>query len=134
MKYNITDFMGYTLTVRPRLELYSVQDFMGKEMPGLGIVLEDITESEQNPTEYCVLTVSLGEFIGMKNCAYIDSNNCDFTEQLMEQGFGKPTGLTGRSGFCEYPLWIFEEEMLREMGAEKYQAYSDAYERCQSGA
>ena len=51
---------------------------MGKEMPGLAIVLEDVTNVAE-PEEYCMLTVSFGEFIGMKNCAYIDSNNCDFT-------------------------------------------------------
>ncbi len=131
MKYNITDFMGNSLTVRPRLELYSVQDFMEKEMPGLGIVLENITEDEHNPMEYCNLTVSFGEYIGIKNCAYIDANNCDFTEQLIEQGLGKPTGLTRHSGFCEYPLWIFEEDTLREMGAENYQIYSEAYDKYQ---
>ena len=52
MKYQIKDFYGQELTVQPRLELYSVQDFMGNEMPGLAIVLEDVTdESEPEPEQ-----------------------------------------------------------------------------------
>ena len=50
----------------------------------------------------------------MKNCAYIDTNNCDFTDQLLEQGIAQPTGFTKHSGFCEYPLWVFDEEKLKE--------------------
>ena len=114
MQYQIKDFYGRELTVQPRLELYSVTDFMGKEMPGLAIVLEDVTNVAE-PEEYCMLTVSFGEFIGMKNCAYIDSNNCDFTAQLLEQGMAKPTGFTKHSGFCEYPLWEFDEQSLKDM-------------------
>ena len=83
-------------------------------------------------TEYCMLTVSFGEFIGMKNCAYIDSNNCDFTAQLLEQGMAKPTGFTKHSGFCEYPLWEFDEQSLKDMGAENYEKYNTAYEQYMS--
>ena len=126
-KYNICDFMGNKLTVQPRLELYSVRDFMGKEMPGLAIVLVDVTD-ETSPEEFCVLTVSFGEFIGMKNCAYIDSNNCDFTDQLLEQGMATPTGFTKNSGFCVYPLWVFDEESLKAMGAENYAKYCAEYD------
>jgi hypothetical protein len=128
MKYNIKDFYDNEVTVQPRLELYSVRDFMGKEMPGLAIILEDITD-ESAPQEFCMLTVSFGEFIGMKNCAYIDTNNCDFADQLIEQGMATPTGFTKRSGFCEYPLWAFDEQSLMEMGAENYAKYTTAYEQ-----
>ena len=131
MQYQIKDFYGRELTVQPRLELYSVTDFMGKEMPGLAIVLEDVTNVAE-PEEYCMLTVSFGEFIGMKNCAYIDSNNCDFTAQLLEQGMAKPTGFTKHSGFCEYPLWEFDEQSLKDMGSENYEKYNIAYEQYMS--
>lgn len=126
--YQIKDFYGNELTVKPRLELYSVRDFMGKEMPGLAIVLDHVTEGAE-PEEFCMLTVSFGEFIGMKNCTYIDVNNCDFTDQLIEQGIAAPTGLFKHSGFCKYPLWSFTEQSLRDMGAENYEKYNAAYEQ-----
>ena len=122
MDYKIKDSYGRELMVQPRLSLYSVRDFVGKEMPGLAITLIDATDSN-DPTDYCDLTVSFGEFIGMKNCAYIDTNNCDFADQLIKQGMATKTQFTKRSGFCEYPLWMFEEKDLREMGEAAYETY-----------
>ena len=128
MDYKIKDFYGRELMVQPRLALYSVRDFAGKEMPGLAITLIDVTDSN-DPTDYCDLTVSFGEFIGMKNCAYIDANNCDFADQLLKQGMATKTQFTKRSGFCEYPLWMFEEKDLREMGEAAYETYCLEYDK-----
>ena len=122
---------GEKITLKPRLELYSVEDFMGTELPGLAICLDEVDE-DGNPTEqYTVLTVSFGEFIGMKNVAYIDTNNNRWAhDELLEK---RPdiimnTGFTKRSGFCEYPLWAFAEDFLKEIGPENYKIYSDAYD------
>ena len=128
MNYKIKDFSGRELTVQPRLALYSVRDFTGKEMPGLAITLIDVTDVN-DPTDYCDLTVSFGEFIGIKNSAYIDTNNCDFADQLLAQGIAVPTAFTKQSGMCEYPLWLFDEETLKAMGAEAYELYHSEYEK-----
>lgn len=128
MDYKIKDFYGRELMVQPRLALYSVRDFTGKEMPGLAITLIDVTDSN-DPTDYCDLTVSFGEFIGMKNCAYIDANNCDFADQLLKQGMATKTQFTKKSGFCEYPLWLFEEKDLRDMGEATYETYCSEYDK-----
>ena len=58
MKYNIKDFYDNEVTVQPRLELYSVRDFMGKEMPGLAIILEDITDESAPKNSVCLLFLS----------------------------------------------------------------------------
>ena len=128
MDYKIKDFYGRELMVQPRLALYSVRDFAGKEMPGLAITLIDVTDSN-DPTDYCDLTVSFGEFIGMKNCAYIDANNCDFADQLLKQEMATKTQFAKKSGFCEYPLWLFEEKDLREMGEAAYETYCSEYDK-----
>ena len=127
MKYDITDFTGRQVTVSPRLALYAVKDFMGTELPGLAVILDDVADSTM-PEQYCMLTVSFGEFIGMKNCAYIDTNNCEFADQLCKQGLATDTGFYKSSGFCQYPLWEFNEATLREIDNETYQRYSDAYD------
>ena len=127
--FKITDYFGEPVTLRPRVELYSVKDFMGMKRPGLAIVLDEVGGDSGDLEQYAVLTVSFGEFIGMKNCAYIDTNNCPFAEQLLDQGIAEPTGLTKSSGFCEYPLWVFKEEFLQEIGGENYQKYSQAYDQ-----
>ena len=128
----INDYFGREVTLLPRVELYSVTDFMGKEMPGLAVVLDQLGETPAETEEYAVLTVSFGEFIGMKNSAYIDTNNCYFAQQILKQGVAKDTGLTKSSGFCEYPLWQFKEDFLREIGGANYEEYArqfDAYMR-----
>lgn len=127
--FRITDYFGDPVTLRPRVELYSVKDFMGTKRPGLAIVLDEVGGEAGDLEQYAVLTVSFGEFIGMKNCAYIDTNNCPFAEQLLEQGIAEPTGLYKTSGYCQYPLWQFKEEFLREIGGENYQKYSQAYDQ-----
>lgn len=128
MTYCIRDWFDNEIAIKPRLELYSVNDFMGKELPGLAIILENVTYGEDHAEEYDCLTVSFGEFIGMKNCAYIDTNNCPFASELLDQGIAQDTGFTKQSGFCEYPLWQFSEESLKEMGEENYAKYSEAYD------
>lgn len=128
MTLTITDYFGQRVELHPRVDLYTVKNFMGEEMPGLAIALYT-TDPETNEEQlYDVLTVSFGEFIGLRNSAYIDTNNCYFAHQLLEQGIAKDTGLTKQSGFCEYPLWIFDEKFLQEIGGEHYQEYLRAYD------
>lgn len=129
MTLEIKDFFGYPVKLKPRVELYAVSDFMGKEMSGLAIVLDEIRDSPDEETEeYAVLTKSFGEFISLKNSAYIDTNNCPFADQLLDQGIAKDTGLSRQSGFCRYPLWVFKEEFLKEIGGENYERYLREYE------
>ena len=125
----ITDYFGNPVTLRPRIELYSVTDFMGEELPGLAIVLDKIGDSSIELEQYAFLTVSFGEHISIKNSAYIDTNNCPFAEQLLEQGIAEPTGLCKTSGFCKYPLWVFKEEFLQAVGGENYQEYAKIYDQ-----
>lgn len=123
MKLEIKNYFGETVELVPKVALYSVKDFMGKELPGLAVLLET---TDGYP--YADLTVSFGEFIGLKNCAYVDTNNCDFASQILEQGVARETGFHKTSGFCPYPLWEFSEDFLRAAGEEAYQKYSDAYD------
>lgn len=127
MIYNITDYFGNRVPLRPRVELYTVKDeLMGKELPGLAIVLDEV--SDEQDMQYAVLTVSFGDFIGIKNAAYIDLNNCPFAGQLLEKGIAQDTGLTKNSGFCSYPLWVFREDFLQEYSGGNYEKYSAAFD------
>lgn len=123
MKIKIKDFLDKTVVLTPKVELYEVLDFMGEKMPGLAIAFKD-----DEDYQYCVLTVSFGEFIGIKNAAYIDVNNCPFADQLLASGIAEDAGFRKNSGFCSYPLWVFKEDFLVEHGKENYKKYSDAYD------
>ena len=66
-----------------------------------------------------VLTVNIG-LPGMIDDSYtaIDTNNCPFAEAfLLENGIGKKTGRTVRSGYCEYPIYEINKELLKEFAA-----------------
>ena len=125
MEIEFKDYFGEQLKLKPRVELYSVKDFTGKKMPGLAVVFDT---ADEDPEQYGVLTVSFGEMIGMKDCAYIDVNNFPGAEQLLGKGIAEDTGFTKRSGFCEYPLWHFKKEFLEECGGDNYRRYYEAYD------
>ena len=78
---------------------------------------------------FATLTKNFGEYIGMKFCAYVDTNNCRFADQLLELGIAIDTGFTKQSGFCTYPLWLFNEHFLKDVDEEKYRLYSEEYDK-----
>lgn len=57
-------------------------------------------------------------------CGYLDTNNLSNVENFIrENDLGEFTGLTGRSGYCEYPLYLFNVDKLRELCPEQMAAY-----------
>ncbi len=99
--------------VLPQLTYYTqVQDWLGEAKKNLAITLIEVETGD----DFGVLTVNLGEFIGAKNAAYIDTNNLPGADTwLIENGLAKATGLTKDSGYCTYPLVIFDEGFLRSI-------------------
>ena len=126
MKLEIRNFSGEKIQLEPRLGLYMVSDLTGTRLPGLAVFLDELTSAGREP--YCALTGSFGEFLGIKNSAYIDTNNCGFAEQLLKPEIAQATGLYKTSGFCRYPLWIFSEKFLKEVDEETYRKYAKEYD------
>ena len=124
MFFEVNTAYGGKVKVQPHVELYKVKDFMGKDLPGIAITLTEVDTGEP----FSVLTKSFGEFIGCKNAAYVDTNNCAYVKELLQEGVAMDTGLKKLSGYCQYPLWVFSEQFLKEHGAENYKKYSDAYD------
>ncbi len=58
-------------------------------------------------------------------CGYVDTNICpDLEEFIVKNGLGEFMDMTGHSGFCQYPLYRFHAEKLRELepyGMEVYE-------------
>ena len=122
---------GQSFTLTPEVKLYTTRDFMGEYMPGIALQLyvADETSETGYGEPFCLLTVNFGDFIGTKNAAYIDTNNCPFADQILKTGVAKDTGLYKESGFCKYPLWVFDEDFLKEHGSENYSFYSEKYDQ-----
>ena len=110
----------------PEVTAILVPDFMGREQLNIGINL--YTEDENGVKAFAELTKHFNEFIGQKNCAYVDTNNCPYADQLLEQGIAIDTGLTEQSGFCTYPLWQFNEDFLKSVNGKIYDLYSESFD------
>ena len=61
----------------------------------------------------CILTVFTGQWgVDMQT---VDVNNCPFAPKLIDDlGIGIDTLRRCKSGFCEYPVYIFNLEKIRE--------------------
>ena len=99
---------------------------MGEKMHNISLNFTHMEDGAEMP--FANFTLNFGEFLGMKNCAYVDTNNCWFADEILETGIAEDTGLTKISGFCKYPLWSFKEEFLEAVDKEVYQKYSDEYD------
>ena len=57
-------------------------------------------------------------------CGYVDINNCPELERFIEKyGLGEFTGMMGQSGYCSYPLYLFNPEKLREAAPEDMELF-----------
>ena len=79
---------------------------------------------------YATLSVNLPEHDPLKpNQTFIDTNNCFGAEAFLESldGAKKVTvngiPVTGRSGYCTYPLYEFDEKLLCELDAAGYKEH-----------
>ena len=125
-KFEISGFNLDKYEITPHLTLVDVTDFMGEKMHNLSISFTHIEDGAEMP--FANFTLNFGEFIGMKNSAYIDTNNCWFADEILQTGVAQDTGLTKISGFCKYPLWVFKEEFLEAVDKGVYQQYLNEFD------
>ena len=53
MLFEISEYYtGGKIRLKPRVELYDTRDFMGKLMPGLAIVLDEVDQNENVTEQY----------------------------------------------------------------------------------
>ena len=63
---------------------------------------------------FCTLTVNIMDGIASDEYQYVDTNNCPWALDFIESnGLGVSTGITGFSGFCEYPLVRFNIDKIK---------------------
>lgn len=94
-----------------------------------GCMYIGLVEQGEYPEPYGDLTVNL---VGRAPdyCGFVDLNNMPELEEFIEENkLGEFTGLTQRSGFCEYPLYLFNAERLRELCPDGMQAYETSIGR-----
>ncbi len=92
-----------------------VQIEINNYMNNNGLYLGLMGREEDDFEPYGDISVNLGTK-APDYCAYVDLNNMPELEKFIEENdLGEFTGLTQRSGFCEYPLYMFNVDKLREL-------------------
>ena len=90
-----------------------------------GCMYIGLVEQGEYPEPYGDLTVNLMGKVP-DYCGYVDLNNMPELEKFIaDNELGEFTGLMKRSGFCEYPLYLFNVDRLRELcpyGMQVYEA------------
>lgn len=80
--------------------------------------------SEEYPEPYGDVTVNIGH--APSYCGYLDLNNMPELEEFIKKNdLGEFTGIMQRSGFCEYPLYLFNVDKLRELAPEGMAKYEE---------
>ena len=75
------------------------------------------------PESYGDLTVNL-ESKAPDYCGYVDTSSMPELEKFItDHDIGEFTGLSKRSGFCEFPLYMFNPDKLRELCPDGMSAY-----------
>jgi hypothetical protein len=75
------------------------------------------------PEPYGSLTVNI-DAPAQDYCGYLDTNNLANAEKFVtENGLGEFTGITAKSGYCEFPLYMFNVNKLRELCPGQMEAY-----------
>ena len=76
-----------------------------------GNTLAVIMDEVESGDEYGTITVNLSHDIQDGYAAFVDTNNIPGIDTwLAEQGIARNTGILGRSGFCTYPLMLFDTD------------------------
>ena len=90
---------------------YDVSIETSKYVYGDNLAIYLITEDGE---PFATLTTNLAEWTLPNDKAFVDTNNCPWAEKFISDNkLGRPTGMTGTSGCCTYPLYRFDMDKLK---------------------
>lgn len=93
-------------------EEFSLNTFVGQYSTN-GNLYIGLHEDDGPFADLTTNIASLGD-----SCAAIDTNNCPWAEELIKRyKLGEKTGYSLRSGFCDYPVYRFNMDKVKEFEA-----------------
>ena len=93
---------------------YAVFPVKGKYLNNdtLAIMLKD---ADGYPFASLTVNIEASDFVASDRRAFVDVNNCPWAEEFIKDNYlGIPTGKIGFSGYCKYPLYEFNINLLYE--------------------
>lgn len=119
-KLMYTDSFGDTFEVFPKINYYADNNNL---YVGLDAYDEDIEAIDA----YCDITVNIDELPYLHSALDLTYSGMEKIKFLEENGFGRLTGEILFSGFCQYPVFAFNEDKIREINPEMFTAYAKAH-------
>jgi len=113
--------------------------YYNKNMLALSLIGAKTNDNKYAGQHIATLTVNLGNDIGNDSempfcCAFVDTNNNPGAEKFIEENqlgtkytrFGEP--VYAHSGFCQCPLYSFDQTKLEALDPKGFAEYKKAYE------
>ena len=121
-KLMYTDSYGDTFEVFPKINFYNSTNNL---YVGLDAYDEDLEANDS----YCHITVNLYELPYLHSAIDLTYGGEEKPKFLLENGFGDFTGEVINNGFGKYPVFVFNEDKLREIDPEAFAEYAKAHGR-----
>ena len=118
--YEYESEYGGKYTVAPYLNTYVDYDNIY-----LGLYCYDDELKGWEP--FCSVTVNIYDLPYLYGAIDTNNNGNKIVDFLEQNGFGIDTCLKAYSGYCEYPIFKFDEEKLREIDPEVFSAYASIH-------
>ena len=118
MKY--TDMFGNMYTVLPKLNCYA-------DNGNLYVGLDFFNDEYSCWEPYADVTVNICDLPFLESALDINNNGSEITDFLVQNELGELTGAVLQSGFCQFPVFKFNEEKLKEIDPDFFKEYAKAH-------
>ena len=117
-RYFYEDAYGDKIEVFPVFNMYSYNNnlYLGLEC-----------DEDGYRGSYCTITVNICELPYLQSAIDITYSEEQKINFLLQNGFGKLTDKAIRSGYCNFPVFEFSAEKLKEINPDFFKVYSLAY-------
>lgn len=120
--FEYNDRFGVTYQVMPNMNTYLNNDNLY-----LGLDFYDTDCQAWLP--YADVTVNVGALPFLESAIDTNNNGNDILDFLVKNGFGELTGAAIKSGYCEFPVFKFNEDKLKEVDSFAFELYAKAHNK-----
>lgn len=108
---------GGQYTLKPHLGIYAYHD-------NLSLSFHHLDKDDGRWYPFCYATVNIIPLAYLEGAIDVNDNGNQMLEFLEANGFGECTPYCVRSGFCVYPIFKFNEDMLLKINPKVFTEYA----------
>lgn len=116
--YKSTD--GKTYSLAPKLNMYAKND-------NLYLGFDCYDKREGFIRDFLSATVNIIPLAYLEAVIDTNNNSSSLVDFLEENGFGQRTPFAVQSGFCAYPIFLFNEDKMKEIDPKLFAEYQKTF-------